>query len=219
MPFFTRSGLCSVVFACTLTIGHRHVLAQAHHLAGVAGLPVGNGLLAGAGTAAMVHQTQMLKMFDRNGDGIIDPNEAALAQSGLGTLLSHHQGAGSAAGGSGNLVSQFDQNGNGQLDQVELELVQLMMLAFAGYNQQRPATGVMPGVIPAQFPQNQLPPVEQPKKKKRGQRGQRLADFAKPVKKRIENIPPPALPKEKAKARGPMVENDKPAKKPVGNQP
>lgn len=178
-----------------------------------------------ANAAAMAqHQAQMLKLFDLNGDGILEPNEIALAQSGLGKFLEQaangtlgkgqaaagggggggHGGA-AAANGANNLLNFFDQNGNGQLDQVELRMAQMMMLSLAGGSAMRPATGFVPVMPPDEDTSFQTAPAPSSKKARR-KRAERIADFAKP-----KNIAPAkqAAPRaKKVKARGPMVEQN-----------
>jgi hypothetical protein len=171
-----------------------------------------------------------MKMFDLNGDGILEPNEIALAKSGLGKFLEQavngtlgkgpgptaHGAAGGGQGagnGTNNLLSFFDQNGNGQLEQAELRMAQMMMLMLAGGNGMRPAAGFVPVMPPDDDTSFQTTPAPSPKTARR-KRAERIADLAKP-----KNMAPArqAAPRgKKVKARGPMVEqNQQPGAKQV----
>jgi hypothetical protein len=183
-------------------------------------LPVLPPAASGQASAAAVaqHHALMMKMFDLNGDGVLEPNEIALAQSGLGKLLEqaasgnlsavqHAAAQGAATGkGTNNLLTMFDQNGNGQLDLVELRMAQMMMATLAGGNAMRPATGFVPMNMPDEDLQTPVNPP--PAKKSRRKRAERIADFAK-----AKNMAPAqqAAPRaKKVKARGPMVERVQP---------
>lgn len=209
-----------VIFAAALFLGMSDFGLQA--FGQLPHLPVLPGAVGGqANAAAMAQQHAMLlKMFDLNGDGILEPNEIALAKSGLGRFLQHaangtlgtgqpavaNGGGGQATGNSPqNLLQFFDQNGNGQLDQVELRMAQMMMLALAGGNAMRPATGFVPVMPPDEDPNYQTAPASSPKNARR-KRKERIADFAK-----AKDMTPAkqAAPRaKKVKARGPMVEQN-----------
>jgi hypothetical protein len=167
----------------------------------------------------MMHFAQMLKLFDQNGNGQLDPHELALAHSGMQGLLGQGGNGGAAAGNNpANLLPLFDRNGNGQLDTVEMEMAQLMMaMLIAAYN--RPVNGVAPMAMPMQAPLAPINPPAQPARRGRRKRAERIADFAK-----INNAAPvpKAGPKKKnVKARGPMVEQNQPrgAKAGAANAP
>jgi hypothetical protein len=182
-------------------------------------LPVVPPAASGQASAAAMaqHHALMIKMFDLNGDGVLEPNEIALAQSGLGKLLEqaasgnlsavqHAAAQGAAGKGTNNLLTTFDQNGNGQLDLVELRMAQMMMATLAGGNAMRPATGFVPMNMPDEDLQTQTNPP--PAKKGRRKRAERVADFAK-----AKNMAPAqqAAPRaKKVKARAPMVERVQP---------
>jgi hypothetical protein len=201
--------------------------AQVPHIPGGMGLPAGAaGAMSGAAeAAALMHYLQMLKHFDHNGNGVLDPSEVGAAKSGLGNLLGPAgNGVNAGANNGAGLLPMFDRNGNGQLDTAELQMAQMMMaMLMAGYS--RPVSGV-PMAMPAQGPLLQDPPPSKPAKRGRRKRAERIADFAK------ANNPagapmPPAGPKKKVKARAPMVERDQPkgqkavpvAKAEAGNAP
>lgn len=202
-----RHIITSVMTALALLVGVcLRADGQLPHLPSLPG-----GLSGHANAAAFAHyQALMMKLFDLNQNGILEPGELSSAKSGLGNLLNHHGGGhgGAAIGnGSGSLLSTFDQNGNGQLDLAELQMAQMMMAMVAGGNNMRPATGVMPWTQPVQMAQDDpQPPLAKKGKRKRPAR---VADFGKANKlPPIQKAPPPI--KKKLKARAPMVEMDQP---------
>ncbi|HWB08894.1 MAG TPA: hypothetical protein VG826_06710 [Pirellulales bacterium] len=197
----------AVVLAAAIETTAETTWAQGPQIPALVGAP---GALSGAAeAAAFAHYLQMLKHFDQNGNGALDPNELALAKSGLGNLLgAGGNGAGAGGGNGGNLLPMFDRNGNGQLDAVEMQMAQMMMaMLMAGYS--RPATGVPLMNMPDQPVAGQLNPPSQPRQRGRRKRAERLADFAKANNGGA--APMPAAPaKKNVKARGPMVERNQP---------
>jgi hypothetical protein len=200
LPFWARA----VALATVVATAAGTAWAQAPQLPG--GIPgIGGALSGSAEAAAIAHYLQMLKHFDQNGNGVLDPNEMGQARSGLGNLLGPGGNVAGASNNTGNVLPIFDRNGNGQLDAAELQMAQMMMaMLMAGYS--RPVTGV-PLVMPDQPMFGQANPPSQPRKRGRRNRAQRFADFAKG-----NNVAPaPVAPvKKKVKARGPMVEQNRP---------
>jgi hypothetical protein len=199
--------------------------AQAPHIPGGMGADPTGAMGGAAEAAVLMHYLQMLKHFDQNGNGVLDPSEVGAAKSGLGNLIGPAaNGANAGANTGANLIPLFDGNGNGQLDTAELQMAQMMMaMLVAGYS--RPVSGV-PMAMPVQDSVVQFDPPPPPTKRGRRKRAERITDFAKG--NNPAGAPMPAAgPKKKVKARAPMVERDQPqgqkgvprAKAQAGNAP